>query len=170
MLKFKFLFLFLIAAVNLYPDEYEKIWGIKQQNFVSSLPTSDYTIFRPEEKPEYKNRIISFFNTMGGEGVRVLVLRIKGTPEKDYCFFNSMLYSVSEDWGSTSSKNAESIIKKIETRYSVKNIDNKDDTTIITFEKDKNKIIVYKKPADNNYIKLRLFYYSNDIFNILLKD
>lgn len=168
--KIKLIFLFLIITINVYPQEYEQIWGIKQQNFINSLVSTDYTIFRPEEKPEYKNRIISFFNAMGGENVSVKVVRITGIPEKDYCFFNNMLYSVSEDWGSISIQNADSIIKKIEKNYSVKNTEKKEYTTIITFEKDRNKIILYKKPSENNCIKLRLFYYNNDIFNILLKD
>lgn len=171
MYKIKYLFLFFIIAADVQADEYEKIWGIRQQNFINSLPSSsDYTIFRPDEKPEYKNRIISFFYSMGGEDITVHVLRIKGIPEKDYCFFNNMLYSVSEDWGNTSVNRADTIIKNIETRYSRLNAETKESTTIITLEKERNKIIIYKKPVDRDIVKLRVFYYTNDIFNILLKD
>lgn len=170
MRKTKLIFLFFLISVEAHSHEYEKIWGTIQQNFIQSLITSDYITFRPEEKPEYKNRIVSFFYAMGGNGVRVNILRIKGVPEKDYCFFNNLLYSVSEDWGNLSLNNADAIIKKIKKDYIVKNIDNKEDTTIITFEKDRNKIILYKKPVDYDCIKLRIFYYTNDLFNILLKE
>lgn len=169
-MKIKIFLLFILLSGEAYSSDYEKLWGTGQQNFINSLTSTDYVIFRPEDKPEYKNRIISFFNAMGGDGVRVNILRISGSPEKDYCFFNNMLYSVSEDWGNTTLKNADSIIRQIENRYKIKNIDKKDETTIITFEKDKNKIILYKKPVDYNCIKLRVFYYTNNIFNILLKD
>jgi hypothetical protein len=154
--------------VEAHSHEYEKIWGTIQQNFIQSLITSDYITFRPEEKPEYKNRIVSFFYAMGGNGVRVNILRIKGVPEKDYCFFNNLLYSVSEDWGNISLNNADAIIKKIKKDYIVKNIDNKEDTTIITFEKDRNKKYYIKNLLIMMY-KLRIFYYTNDLFNILLK-
>jgi len=169
-MKSKLLLIFFILSGNAYPHEYEKIWGIRQQNFINTLSSSDYIVFRPEEKPEYKNRIISFFTGMSGDGVKVNVLRIKGLPEKDYCFFNNMLYSVSEDWGNIALKNADSIIKKIEYNYSIKNVDTRDGFAIITFEKDRNKIILYKKPVDNNFLKMKIYYYTNDIFNILLKE
>ncbi|HOP30122.1 MAG TPA: hypothetical protein P5120_09775 [Spirochaetota bacterium] len=169
-MKIKLLLLLFILSGNAYSHDYEKLWGTGQQNFINSLTSSDYILFNPEDKPEYKNRIISFFRIMGGDGARVSVLRIKGSPEIDYCFFNNMLYSVSEDWGHITSKNAKSIITKIENHYIKKSIDTKEETTVITFEKDKNKIIIYKKPVDDNFIKLRIFYYTNEIFNILLKD
>lgn len=169
--KIKYLFLFLIITANAYSQEYESLWGINQQRFISTLPSSsDYMTFRPDEKPEYRNRIISFFYSMGGEGISVNVLRVNGLPEKDYCFFNNMLYSVSEDWGNISAGRADSIIKNIESRYDRQSENSKEITTIITFVKERNKIILYKKPVDRDIVKLRIFYYSNDIFNILLKD
>jgi hypothetical protein len=158
-MKAKLIFILFIITGEAYSHEYENLWGIQQQNFINSLASAEYTIFRPSEKPDYKNRIISFFYAMGGDCVSVNILRVKGMPEIDYCFFNNMLYSVSEDWGNISTKSTDSIIKKIENGYSVNNIDNKDHTTIITFEKNKNKIILYKKPIDRDIVKLRIFYY-----------
>jgi len=170
MQKIKIIIIFFLLSAEVHSHEYEKIWGTIQHNFIQSLNTTDYVIFRPEEKPEYKNRIVSFFYSMGGNGVKVNILRIKGVPEKDYCFFNNLLYSVSEDWGNISLNNADSIIKKLKAEYIVQNVVNKEGTTIITFEKDRNKIILYKKPVEINSIQLKVFYYSNDLFNILLNE
>ena len=171
MFRAKYILFFLVIAINAYSSEYDKLWGIERQEFAKNLsPESDYEVFKPEEKPEYNNRIFSFFKSMGGSGFDIKVLRVKGKPEKDYCFFNDRLYSVSEDWGETSSKNSDNILDHYHKEYNKPQVESKESMTVYTFSKDKTRILIYKKASGHGRVRLRVFHYTNEVFSMLLKD
>jgi len=76
----------------LYPSEIEQLWGISKNDLIAQLKLKNYTIFKPEDKPEYSNRIVDFFISMNPEDkTEITILQSKGNPEIDYCFFNEKL-------------------------------------------------------------------------------
>lgn len=169
--RLTYIFLFLVFSLNSYTQEYFNYWGINQKEFIKSLPAdSEYLIFKPDDEPEYSNKIISFFQTMGGSDVSVNILRIKGRPVRDYCFFNNRLYSVTEDWREIPSTDTEKLVNNYNRLFTRLSSEMKDGVTINSYVKEKTKIIIYRKQIDDNRFKVKILFYTNDVFNILLNE
>ncbi len=163
--------LFIVIPINLYSHGYENLWGINSDELLKKIPgDKSYEIFKPQDKNKYNNRAITFFQAMGGSSSSINILRIKGTPDKDFCFFNGRLYSVSEEWNMIRTDKAEKLIKNIESRYDRENTVTKNRMTILTYKKNKTRVIIYKRPEDSRNFKVKILFYSNDIFNILLTE
>ncbi len=169
--RFIYTFILLFFTSVLHAQEYSSQWGISQTDFMRTIPPSaEFYTLKPDEVPDSNNRIITFFKTMSGEGITIDILRIKGQPVKDYCFFNNRLYSVTEEWNYISFRNADKLINAFGSTYTSIGKEQKDGVTIYSFTKDKTKIIIYRKPVDSSYEKIKILFYTNDVFNILLKE
>jgi len=152
----------------LFSSELEKLWGISQDDLISRLKLQNYLTFKPEEKPEYNNRIIDFFSSMNTEDRAVInILRTGENPEIDYCFFNKKLYSISENWGNIDITRAGDLLKTIKGNYSNIKTENKDSYIVYSFKKNKTKGLLYKKVIDEKSVRIRIFYYSTDLFSML---
>lgn len=155
----------------LFPAEFENLWGISSTDLVSRLKIENFTIFKPEDKPAYSNKIIDYFNTMNPDtGTKISILRTNGKPEIDFCFFNEKLYSISEDWGPVDTGKADIIIRTLKEKYSVTSIDHKNPEIIYNLKKDKTKIYIYKKSIDEKSASIRILYYSTDLFRMLFNE
>ena len=135
------------------------------------MKLENYSTFRPEEKPEYSNRIIDFFSTMNPEERAVItIVKIPGTPEMDYCFFNEKLYSISEEWGNMDRTRAHNLLKSLVEKYSEPSTDEKNTNIIYSFKKNKTKILVYKNVIDEKSVQIKIYYYSTDLFGLFLSE
>lgn len=155
----------------LYAQEYSSQWGILQNDFIRTIPnSSEFYIFKPADDPEYNNKIISFFKAMSGGDTSISILRLKGQPIKDFCFFNNRLYSVTEEWTQISINDGDKILNAFESKYKIIGKEQKEGITICSFIKDKTKIIVYRKPVNSSSEKIKILFYTNEVFNILIKE
>ncbi len=165
------LFLVIIITNPLFSAEVEKLWGISRPDLTGCLKLTNYSIFKPDDKPGYSNRIIDFFNSMNPEERAVIyVLRSHGNPEMDYCFFNEKLYSVSEEWGNIDRSRAQDLYKSLKEKYAEISAEEKNPFVIYSFKKGRTKVLLYKKVIDEKFVNVRIFYYSNDIFNALFSE
>ncbi len=160
----------IISALPLFSAEYEKLWGISRTDF-SGLKINNCSTFRPEDKPGYSNKIIDFFSSMNPEErTPILIIRAQGKPETDYCFFNEKLYSVSEEWGNIDKIKTNDLIKTLKEKYSEISTEEQKPYIVHTFKKGKTKVLLYKKIIDEKSAQVRIFYYSNDLFNVLFSE
>jgi len=161
-----------LTIINpLFSSDLEKLWGISKSELISRLKLENYSTFRPEEKPEYSNRIIDFFSTMNPEERAVItIVKIPGTPEMDYCFFNEKLYSISEEWGNMDRTRAHNLLKSLVEKYSEPSTDEKNANIIYSFKKNKTKILVYKNVIDEKSVQIKIYYYSTDLFGLFLSE
>lgn len=161
----------LTVANPLFSSEPEKLWGISKTELISRLKLKNYSTFKPEENPEYSNKIIDFFSTMNPEERAVIsIIKSQGTPEMDYCFFNEKLYSISEEWGNVDRNRAHTILKSLVEKYAEPSTDGKNQYTIYSFKKNKTKILVYKKAIDEKSVQIKIYYYSTDLFGLFLSE
>ncbi len=173
--KTKNIILLIIAVLTtvnpLISAEPEKLWGISKTELISRLKLENYSTFKPEDNPEYSNKIIDFFSTMNPEERAVItVIKSPGTPEMEYCFFNEKLYSVSEVWGNVERNKAHNILKSLVEKYSQPSTDEKNPYSIYSFKKNKTKILVYKKAIDEKSVQIKVYYYSTDLFGLFLSE
>ena len=163
------LILTLIMILPLFPAELEKLWGISKTDLTGSLKLENYSTFKPEEKPGYNNKIIDFFSSMNPEErAAIFIIRTHGNPEIDYCFFNEKLYSVSEEWGDIDKLRAQDLLKTLKDKYSEISTEEKNPFIIYSFKKGKTKVLLYKKVIDEKSVHIKIFYYSSDLFSMLL--
>jgi len=161
----------LIIINPLHSSEIEKLWGISKTDLISSLKLENYNSFKPEDNPEYSNRIVDFFSSMNPEGrAGITIIKIYGTPETDYCFFNEKLYSMSEEWGNIDRTSAYNLLKTLKEKYSEQSKDEKSPDTIYSFKKNKTKVLLYKKVIDEKSVQIKIFYYSTDLFRMFLSE
>ncbi len=161
--------LILTIIAPLSPSEFEQLWGMSKSDLIARFKLKDYSTFKPEDHPEYNNRIIKFFNSMNSDGkTAITILRIDGKPETDYCFFNEKLYSVSEEWGNVEKGRANDLLKSIECSYSSISTEKKNPDIIYSFKKNKTKVLLYTKFIDDKSVRLKVFYYSTDLFSMML--
>jgi len=155
----------------LSPSDSGKLWGISGTDLIKKLKLENYTTFKPEDKPDYSNRIIDFFGSMNSDNkVIITIIRTSGIPEVDYCFFNDKLYSISEDWRSIDKSKAYDILKNTKQKYDEISSEGKNNNIIYSFKKDKTKIMLYEKVIDEKMVQVRIFYYSKDLFSIFLNE
>lgn len=153
-----------------YATEVESLWGISKSDLIKKLKVDVYEIFKPSDKPQYKNRVIDFFTTMcSEEKSEIIILRIAGNPEIDYIFFNDKLFSVSEEWGEIDRNRAKGLIKSIETDYNGSQTAGSTDG-LYSFRKNRTKVLIQKKDINSGSSRFRVFYYSMDLFNMLLRE
>jgi hypothetical protein len=161
----------LLLMNPLFSEELEKLWGISRSDLISRLRLVNYSEFKPEDKPEYTNKVIDFFSSMNPEERAVItILRVQGKPDVDYCFFNEKLYSISEDWGNIDRTKAGEILKDIKGNYSELSSDDKNPVIIYSFKKRKTKGLLTKKIIDERSVQVRIFYYSTDLFGMLFSE
>lgn len=162
----------ILITTNSFADpELEKIWGTTKPDLIDRLKLENYTTFRPEENPDYKNRIIDFFISMNPQERAVItILRIHGIPETDYCFFNEKIYSISEDWGNISRVRALNLWNTLKAKYSLESTEEKKLYNIYSLKKDKTKVLLYKKAVDEKSVNIKIFYYSTDLFSMLFTE
>ena len=162
----------ILTTVNpLISAEPEKLWGISKTELISRLKLENYSTFKPEDNPEYSNKIIDFFSTMNpDERAVITIIKSPGSPEIEYCFFNEKLYSISEEWGNVDRNKAHNILKALVDRYAEPLTDGKNLYTIYSFKKNKTKILVYKKAIDEKSVQIKVYFYSTDLFGMFLSE
>ncbi len=172
MIKKILLIIITISIYNpLFSSEFEKLWGISSIDLRTKLKIENCITFKPEDNPAYSNKIIDFFSTMNPDvKANIIILRTPGKPEIDFCFFNEKLYSVSEEWGNVDNSKANNLIKNLKENYQAISIEDKSPDIIYNLKKDKTKIYIYKKVIDERSVSIRIFYYSTDLFRILLSE
>ncbi|HPX90202.1 MAG TPA: hypothetical protein PKZ93_01665 [Spirochaetota bacterium] len=122
------------------------------------------------DEDSVKSKINLFFNSIKGESNKLEILRKKGNPEKDFCFFNEKLYVVTEDWGKQNLSKAREISRTLENTYKFVKNEVAGKLTTTTFLKDKTKIILYKKELSPEYFAISIVFYDTQIFNLLLDE
>jgi len=171
-LKILFTFLILIKCLDIYGIKYEEIWGMNKEDFLSKnhdCENVDISSLKSDED-SVKSKINLFFNSIKGESNKLEILRKKGNPEKDFCFFNEKLYVVTEDWGKQNLSKAREISRTLENTYKFVKNEVAGKLTTTTFLKDKTKIILYKKELSPEYFAISIVFYDTQIFNLLLDE
>lgn len=166
--------LILIAAsINADADNsFEKYWGKDYSSFIASIEkTAEYTVFNPEEKPDYKNRIVGFITSLNSESKKDLkVVRVMAKPETDYLFFNRRLCAVTENMGVIPLKTGENLLKDLTRKYGHPEKEKKSSLYVYTFRRGRTRVILYQQLIDNSRMRCRVYGYTNDIFNSLFSD
>ncbi len=164
-----FLILILLPEIS-FP--YEKIWGTKYNIFIKSLDRKiEYTEFDPSEKPDYKNRITGFINSLNSSaGKEIKIVRLKITPETDYLFYGGRLCGITENRGEIKIKEGEKILKDLTLKFGNPETDKKSSLYIYTFKKGRTRVILYQHLIDNMTMRCKVYSYTNDIFNSLFSD
>ena len=158
-------------AVPLFSSEPEKLWGISRTELISRYKLENYLLFKPEDNPEYSNRIIDFFSSMNPEErALITIIKTNGNPVTDYCFFNEKLYSVTEEWGNLDRTKAHNLIKTFKDKYTEQSMEDKSPNIIYSFKKNKTKVLLYKKAIDERSVQIKIFYYSTDLFRMLISE
>lgn len=157
--------------IPLSPAGFEELWGLKSSELIHRLSISNFSTFKPEDNPTYDNKIIDFFCTINPDAKKTItILRSPGEPETDFSFFNERLYSISEEWDSIEIFKARELINTFKAKYPLITVDEKTAETIYNFKKNKTKIYLYQKPVDKETVSIRIYYYSTDLFSILLQE
>jgi hypothetical protein len=150
---------------------FEELWGLKSSELINRLSISSFSTFKPGENPSYNNKIIDFFCTINPEiKSSITILRSPGKPERDFCFFNERLYSISEEWDLIEINSAKRLINAVKEKYPLVSTEEKPAETIYNFKKNKTKVYLYRKAVDKDSVSIRIYYYSTDLFGILLRE
>ncbi|PKL19201.1 MAG: hypothetical protein CVV49_02165 [Spirochaetae bacterium HGW-Spirochaetae-5] len=165
-----FILIFSIIA-PLSPAGFEELWGLKSSELIIRLNISNFSTFKPGDNPSYNNRIIDFFSTINPEvQSKITILRYPGKPERDFCFFNERLYSISEEWDSIDMNSAQGIINAVKEKYPLINVDEKTAETVYNLKMNKTKVYLHRKTVDKQSVNIRIYYYSTDLFGILIRE
>lgn len=155
----------------IFPAGFEELWGIKSSELIQRLRISKFSTFKPGDEPSYNNKILDFFCTINPEVKKTItVIRSSDQPETDFCFFNERLYSISEKWNTIERNKANELINTLRENYPLITVDEKTEETVYNFKKNKTKVYLYKKTGDTNSVNIRIYYYSTDLFSILLHE
>ena len=155
----------------LSPAGFEELWGLKSSELIKRLNISSFSTFKPGDNPSYNNRIVDFFCTINPEvKSTITILRSPGKPERDFCFFNERLYSISEEWVSIDINSAQGIINALKEKYLLITVDEKTTETVYNLKKNKTKAYLHRKSVDKQSVNIRIYYYSTDLFGILLRE
>lgn len=173
MLKKIYLIAVIISTLHIpgFGSDYESIWGNEKNSFITKFKADTYLVFRAKDEPEYKNRIIDFFTSMNANNkVDIMVVRVNGKPEIDYCFFNEKLYSISEDWGEIDTETAAKLVHSIKKKYTGQPAEKKETDIIYSFKKNKTKVLFQQSISGGNTVRVKIFYYSMDMFRSLFNE
>jgi hypothetical protein len=155
----------------LFSAGFEELWGIESSELIHMLKISDFSTFKAGDNPSYNNKIIDFFCTINPELKRTItILRSPGKPETDFCFFNERLYSISEEWNSIEINKSRELINAVKKKYPLITVDEKTTETVYNFKKNKTKVYLYQKAGDAETVNIRIYYYSTDLFGVLLRE
>jgi hypothetical protein len=167
-----FISVFILSfANNIFSADQESLWGVSKDSLLGRLKPENCTVFRLQDKPEYSNRIIDFFNSMNSDSnTSIVIVRHQGKPEIDYCFFNEKLYLITEEWNSVETSEAQSLLNGLKQKYLEIPAAEKKQGILYSFKKDKTKVLLHRKALDSKLYKIRIFYYSTDLFCMLLND
>ena len=165
-------FLFLLILHPGKSHSYEKSWGTEYDIFIESLDRKiEYIEFDPSEKPDYKNRITGFINSLNSTAKKeIKIVRLKITPETDYLFYGRKLCGITENRGVIKIKQGETILKDLTRKFGNPEADKKSSLYIYTFKKGRTRVILYQQLIDNMTMRCKVYSYTNDIFNSLFSD
>jgi hypothetical protein len=163
----------IISAANPAGNySYEKYWGKDYNTFINSIDkTVKYAVFDPREKPNYKNRVVSFITSLNNESNKeIKVIRLMAIPETDYLFFNGQLCAVTENRGVISVKDGEIILRNLKKKLGSPQKEKKSSLYIYNFKQRRTRVILYQQLIDNRSMRCKVYNYTNDIFNSLFSD
>ena len=162
--------IFILSPGILY--SYEQVWGRDYKKFIDSIDrVIEYTEFDPADKPDYKNRIVSFIYSLNrAANKEIRIVRLKLNPETDYLFYGRKLCGITENRGLINIKEGEIILNNLTRRFGVPEAEKKSSLYIYTFKKNRTRIILYQQILDNNTMRCKVYSYTNDIFNTLFSD
>ena len=147
-------------------------WGITLDDFTKHLGENiRYIRFTPKDKPDYKNKIMSYITAIDNAYLsHILIIRTMTVPETDYLFVKGKLYTVLEDWHVVNAKKQDSILNDLTKRYGKASIAKDGNFSITSFNTPVTKVLFYKLVYADGTAKCKVYYYTNKLFRMLIMD
>jgi hypothetical protein len=159
-----------IMSISAAPISYE--WGTDLVKIKKSLPSDrESTQFTPRDKPNYKNKILSYITAIDAKLVdKIIILRLKSKPVVDYLFVNDKLYTVMENWGEVDQKTEKDILAQLSSQFGGPLVQQDKNFYIYSFNSDKTKVLYYLMKLPNGKSKCKVYYYTKQLFRMLITE
>lgn len=147
-------------------------WGTPSTTFVRGLKESHipFREFSPSGEPRYENKIMNYILAIDGTlETRMIIVRTRTAPLRDYLMVKGKLYSILEHYGTVSSSKLEELVKTLTATYGPPQLQKTATVKTYSFSGRGTKalLLVHRKSAD---VECRIYYYSNSIFKMLIAD
>lgn len=173
----KSLIITLIAFLVLLPllqvkadDEAKKEWGISIDQLKKNITGTPYTEFSPDTTPNYENKILNYIIAIDNNfKSKTKVIQLSNSPVCDYLFVKNKLYSVKNDFGSTTAKVFNDKMAALTKVYGMPAIQQDSSMTTHSFADENTKVLVISSKKQNN-IEFTVYYYPAKLFKMLMID
>ncbi len=145
-------------------------WGTPIETIKNShKPGETCTLFKPKERPDYKNKILGFILGIDANAAdRILILRTGSDPRIDYLFVNNRLYTVMEDYGIVNETRIRGIQSALERLYGPHHLKQDSNLYIYSYKNDTTRVLFYVIRQSEERNQCRLYLYTSRLFSTLL--
>jgi hypothetical protein len=145
-------------------------WGASKDAVIKEYLQNDKNIirFKPSEKPEYKNKILTYIVAIDADLANSIdIIRSSTRPEKDFLFVKDRLYSILENRGPIGKSSEDRLINELKSAYGNPGIQKDNQSLIYSFKDNETKVLlILSKEAGSSVCTL--YYYASKLFKMLL--
>lgn len=147
-------------------------WGTPLDQLKKSLPSDkETTQFTPKEKPNYKNKLLSYITAIDGNLVdKIIIVRLKSRPAMDYLFVNNKLYTIMENWGKVDEKTQKEIETNLSGQFGQPLVQQDKNFYIYSYNSDKTKVLYYIMKNTDGTSTCKVYYYTRKLFRMLITE
>lgn len=149
---------------------YESLWGTSLDEFKKGLdPDRPYIQFSPAEKPDYKNKILSYITAIDENlSKEIIILRTLTAPETDYLFVKNKLYTIMENWDIVDLKKQNDIMDGLKKKFGEPSLQKDENFYIYSFNSRDSKVLLYVLKLPDDRARCRVYLYTNKLFKMLI--
>ena len=147
-------------------------WGSLLEKVKSMLPAGTESLeFAPAEKPEYKNRILSYITAIDNKLIeKIVILRAKTEPETDYLFVNNKLYSVIENWEDIDQATEKKLMAELKKQFGEPHVQKDNNFYIYSYDGKRTKVLCYLMKAPGSKATCKIYFYTKNLFRLLISE
>jgi len=159
-----------VSAAHYNPPSCD--WGAMLIKVKNTLPPdTSFTEFSPSEKPDYKNKILSYITAIDNKLYdKIVILRIKSNPETDYLFVNNKLYSIIENWGTIDQHAEKEILSNLTKQFGKTQLQKDNNFYIYSYNSDRTKVLCYLIKLPDKRSTCKVYYYTRQLFRMLISE
>ncbi len=147
-------------------------WGTQMLKVRKTLPSDKTsTQFSPKDRPKYKNKILSYITAIDNKLLdKIIIVRLETRPVVDYLFVNDKLYTIMENWGSIDQKTEKDIQTKLSSQFGQPLVQQDKNFYIYSYNSDKTKVLYYLMKSADGTSKCKVYYYTKQLFRMLITE
>jgi len=166
------LFQFIVSAMAAQYAPPACDWGALLEKVKNTLPQdTPFTEFSPGEKPDYKNKILSYITAIDNKLYdKIVILKKQSSPETDYLFVNNKLYSIIENWGDIDQQTEKEILSALAKQFGKAQLQQDKNFWIYSYDSEKTKVLCYLIKLPDKRSTCKIYFYTRQLFRMLISE